>query len=315
MQRFKNILFYVGEDPSGSSALAETIDLIKTNDAQLTLMDVVAPPRHTLNVFTDDADTEQWLAQATEEHRQHLRELAGELSKSGVEPEVCVAAGKTAVEIVRQVIRGGHDLIVKEAAGNFPGGPALSPIAQQLIRAAPCPVWIVKTGEHPSYQNVMAAIDMDDDDPAHRQLNHEILESAIALASKKSVPLHIVSSWDLWMEPSLRRRSGDAVVDQWLHKRETNVRRAIDTLLEEQHVSHDDVHIHVARGVPAQVIDEQSKIHGVDLLVMGTVCRTGISGFLIGNTAETLITTATYSILALKPQGFQSPIHLSDDEA
>lgn len=315
MQRFKNILFYVGENPSGSNALSETVDLVKTNEARLTLMDVVSPPRHTLHFFGDHSDEEQWLAQAAEEHRQNLRKLADELAESGVTAEVCVATGKTAVEIVYQVIRGEHDLIVKEAAGNFPGGPALGTVAQQLIRTAPCPVWILKAGKQPSYRHVMAAIDVDDDDPVHRQLNREILESSLVLAKNKSVPLHIVSSWDLWMESSMRRRSGDEVVDQWLQQREATVRNAINSLLEEENLSHDDVHIHVARGVPAKVIDHLSKVHGADLLVMGTVCRTGISGFVIGNTAETLITTANYSILALKPQGFQSPIHLPPHEA
>lgn len=48
-----------------------------------------------------------------------------------------------------------------------------------------------------------------------------------------------------------------------------------------------------------------------DLLVMGTVCRTGIAGFFIGNTAESLIPDATCSVLALKPDGFVSPVEMS----
>jgi hypothetical protein len=45
-----------------------------------------------------------------------------------------------------------------------------------------------------------------------------------------------------------------------------------------------------------------------DLLVMGTVCRTGAAGFLIGNTAETVLSDVTCSVLAMKPAGFVTPV-------
>jgi nucleotide-binding universal stress UspA family protein len=48
----------------------------------------------------------------------------------------------------------------------------------------------------------------------------------------------------------------------------------------------------------------------IDLIVMGTVGRTGIPGFFIGNTAEEVLQTTTASILAVKPEGFISPVTL-----
>jgi nucleotide-binding universal stress UspA family protein len=38
------------------------------------------------------------------------------------------------------------------------------------------------------------------------------------------------------------------------------------------------------------------------------VGRTGIPGFLIGNTAEQVLSEVTCSVLALKPRGFVSPV-------
>ena len=37
----------------------------------------------------------------------------------------------------------------------------------------------------------------------------------------------------------------------------------------------------------------------------------GAAGFLIGNTAETVLNHVTCSILALKPDGFVSPVELA----
>mgnify|MGYP000314302148 FL=1 len=48
-----------------------------------------------------------------------------------------------------------------------------------------------------------------------------------------------------------------------------------------------------------------------DLVVMGTVARTGISGLLMGNTAEMILTQIDCSVLAAKPRGFVSPVTLA----
>jgi nucleotide-binding universal stress UspA family protein len=45
-----------------------------------------------------------------------------------------------------------------------------------------------------------------------------------------------------------------------------------------------------------------------DIVVMGTVARTGISGLIIGNTAETILNQLTCSVLAVKPSGFKTPV-------
>jgi len=46
----------------------------------------------------------------------------------------------------------------------------------------------------------------------------------------------------------------------------------------------------------------------IDLLVMGTVCRTGSPGLIIGNTAERVLDSVKCSVLTVKPAGFVSPI-------
>jgi universal stress protein E len=41
---------------------------------------------------------------------------------------------------------------------------------------------------------------------------------------------------------------------------------------------------------------------------MGTVCRTGIAGLFIGNTAESILGEVSCSVLTLKPDGFETPV-------
>jgi universal stress protein E len=48
-----------------------------------------------------------------------------------------------------------------------------------------------------------------------------------------------------------------------------------------------------------------------DLVVMGTIPRTGVSGLITGNTAETILSQLSCSVLAIKPPGFTTPVKIS----
>jgi len=48
----------------------------------------------------------------------------------------------------------------------------------------------------------------------------------------------------------------------------------------------------------------------VDLIVMGTLSRTGIPGYFIGNTSESILSQVNCSVLTMKPPGFVSPVTL-----
>ncbi len=58
------------------------------------------------------------------------------------------------------------------------------------------------------------------------------------------------------------------------------------------------------------MIPELAYKEKVDLIIMGTVCRTGIAGFFIGNTAEKVLQQVHCSVLTVKPDGFATPVIL-----
>jgi nucleotide-binding universal stress UspA family protein len=50
----------------------------------------------------------------------------------------------------------------------------------------------------------------------------------------------------------------------------------------------------------------------VNLIVMGTICRTGLPGLFIGSTAENVLQQVDCSVLTAQPGGFVSPVKLGD---
>ena len=66
--------------------------------------------------------------------------------------------------------------------------------------------------------------------------------------------------------------------------------------------------LHLMKGHARHVVPIKVQELDVDLIVMGTVARTGIPGFLMGNTAESILNQIDCSVLAIKPFGFVSPV-------
>ncbi len=72
-------------------------------------------------------------------------------------------------------------------------------------------------------------------------------------------------------------------------------------------------HRHLLRNDDApKAIVKLARSNKIDLLVMGTVCRTGLVGFFIGNTAEKVLSEVNCSVLTVKPEGFVTPVTLEE---
>ena len=74
----------------------------------------------------------------------------------------------------------------------------------------------------------------------------------------------------------------------------------------------DDDFVHILKGDAPTVIPEFASLEGVDLIVMGTVGRSGMVGMLIGNTAEQILDQIECSVIAVKPSSYISPIKMGD---
>ncbi len=311
MPRFKNILLYTGTEENGA-AIKRAIDLARENAAELTLIDVIKPMPATFAFKTDAQQSSDVQQLIVDEHLQRLAQIASECMSSGVNIQTVVRIGDPAVEIVRRVIEDQHDLVIKTADGVSTVGRLFGSVARSLMRLCPCPVWVLKPEIHGELDMILAAVDLETGDARHADLNRNIVSIAASIAARDHAKLQIVSAWDLWMESSLRRHANDDEINALAQAHERKTTEAMHRLLQETSLDPGQVTIHLSRGSPARIIQSTADKIEADLLVMGTVCRTGVAGFLIGNTAESILTDLTCSVLALKPDGFRSPVELTD---
>lgn len=306
MTTFQHIL-HVTDLSSDESARCRAVELALSNNATLTLMSVVTPLPRAMGMMDAINDTDELQQAIAADRRRQLLNIASEYSDTGVLLNVVVAIGDPAIEIVRQVIVGEHDLLVKSADGFAMVDRLLGSVSQSLMRLAPCPVWLLKPNLHGRFDCIVAAIDATSSDPSVQALNRNILEFADTIAKRESAVLHVVSAWEIWMETPLRMKMGDKLIDGMADELESSVRTRVGNLIREA-VTVADVREHVYQGVASEKIRELVEHVEADLLVMGTQCRTGAAGFFIGNTAESVLSDVRCSVLTIKPDGFVSPV-------
>lgn len=319
MKRFKNILFVLGNRTDETSpSLIRAIALAKTNQADLTLLHVL--PKLPLNAYSKKLGmSSQQLkekVQAREESRLHQL-------FSSLEPDLGIKTvlkvGKRYIETIRAVQSENFDLVIKEADAIDWFARFLGSDDMHLLRKCPCPVWLTKKDEKPDYRNIMAAVDLDPgkDKVNGDALNQTILDLACSLSLSDLAKVHVVNVYDvpesgfitLWVE------NADKVEQELAEDERRHRQYRMEALLEElkSRMGEESYHYlslrpHVVPGIPDRDLPKMAETIKADLVVMGTVARTGIAGVIMGNTAEAVLSQINCSVLAIKPDGFESPV-------
>ncbi|MGB5397578.1 MAG: universal stress protein [Gammaproteobacteria bacterium] len=308
MKRFKNILFVADRQSGRSAELERAIAVATTNAARLTVMDVT--PEASVASFIKQTYDIDLNAQLREQREQQLEALVKPHADAGISVYIKVVSGTPFIEIVRAVQRNAHDLVMKVAEHDDGLVPAFfGSTDMHLLRKCPCPVWIDRSGTGPSYRRLLAAVNPFDDESGERQ--RLILDLATSLAEREQAVLDVVHAWQLPGESMLasgRGRIPPTELDLLLASTELRHRQALDKLLLPYNLSSEADNVHLRKGHPAEIISSFARERGADLIVLSTLGRVGIAGLFIGNTAEDVLRETATAVLAVKPNGFVSPV-------
>lgn len=320
MKVFKSILCVTEPIEGCRPILDRAVSLAENNQAQLTVAVVI--PRIETEIRMPDTGPVPAPATMASERLQILQGFTAPYrQRLGIQHEVLTGTGF--LEIIRAVLRHGHDLLVKPAENPTFTERLFGSDDMHLLRKCPCPVWLTKPGEKSNYRCIVAAVDFDPETPdaGEQNLNEQILELSSSLAVSDFAALHVVHLWDAPGESTVRGWSDnpDAAVASYVEGERSSHQRRLDRLREKlrdrignEAYDYISPQFHLRRGAASNGIPELARELQADLVVMGTVARTGISGLFIGNTAETVLEQLQCSVLAVKPSGFVSPVTLAE---
>lgn len=307
--RFKRILLLF--DPPNPDVIGQTIALARHHSAELTIMDIVDDFGGYQGLLPSTS-SEELQAILRDARRAEISSVLEDLGSKPGEVEIKIGFGQPAVEIIREATRGNYDLVVKTAAGPYGlRGMLFGATGLKLIRKCPRPIWIVKPGTILYGPRVLAAVNVFSADEPHRELNRLIVDYAAHIAQTAGGSIDLLYCWQLQGETILssgRTRLPRQELGRILKITESGHRRRLDEFITEFDVNRLSTRAHFIKGDPGQVIPSFAAEHRIDVLVIGTIGRSGTSGLIIGNTAEKALNQLQCSVLALKPPGFVSPI-------
>lgn len=317
MLRFENILYVAMPEIEDATAFERALRLAESHQARLRVVDL--QPEETPSPAADRAglkpeDLHAALAEASAAALRPYVDAAGER----VALQTDTLRGVGFVAAIRVVLRDGHDLVVKPSE---PGAALpLSSLDLHLLRKCPVPVWIMKPAARSPYRRVLAAVDVDGEEPARRgdSLNRRIIEAAAGQALAEGAELHVAHAWQPAYVGILRTRGvfrHDDDERAYIESERGLHRQAFDRVIEQSRgwigaeaFDYLQPRVHLRQGAAGETIPALAAELEADLIVMGTVGRTGVAGLIIGNTAETILDAIECSVLAVKPPGFRTPV-------
>lgn len=240
---------------------------------------------------------------------ERMAALVEEARSSGIEASEIRTGGKPWYELIREVVESKFDLVlVGSHQQHTLGRVLLGNTGRRLIRKCPCPVWVTSPVEAGAVRTILAPTDFS-------ETAAESLKLAHSLAQQFGAELHVLHAVEHHLEPAMHHLVVPvAEVEAYRARIQADAQRDLSTALTEAGLGEAiaPAHRHIAVGRPHSVIQDAVDRLSTDLVIMGTQGRSGISGLLVGNTAERVFSHLTCSVLAIKPEGFKCPINFPE---
>lgn len=309
MQKFERILFASTCQADELPALRQALSIARNNSARLEAL-LVRPElpqefAHHAQGYDDYLAT-RFRAQC----EQAARELAW---VSEPVPITVQSGAESAKVIIRYASSARVDLLIKTAESTNED-QGFDVVDMELLRYFPTALWLSRPiAAHRDQIRVAVAIDPETTDAVAKKLSLRLLRLARALADDGDGKLRIIACWEYELEGFLRRNSWVSLPAEDIS---SSVLRAADLsrsklnrLVADAEITGAQEIYHL-RGRPGELIPHFTAEQRIDILVMGTVARSGIPGVLFGNTAEKIVQKLNCSLLAVKPDSFVTPIKI-----
>ena len=295
----KPILVAMDFSPCSAAALKQAVWLAGKTGAPLVLTHTIPDLSQSVHWGPDEREVNQ--RELHDRSEDAMRRVIVDLNAIDLDVTFRTLVGEPFVEITRAVQAAGYDMVLAGTRGNgkweefFVGSTA-----KRLIRKCPASVWIVKAEHLVPPKVVLAATDFSD-------ISLKAVKEGLKIAQHANAELHllhIIDSKDV-PEDLISRVPEGSTLRQEINDEAT---RRLDQFVASLDINRTQIQSHLSWGTPWQEIRRIAKHQAVELIVIGTVGRSGVKGLLLGSTAERVLDTCNCSILTIKPDNFVSPI-------
>lgn len=239
------------------------------------------------------------------EKKERLQDIELDLCEEGMHVTSEVIWGTPLHEqIIAKVMDVKPDLVIKDV--HFE--PLLkrvlfTPMDWHLLRSCPCTLLLVNAHASKPPSRIIAAVD-----PTHSwhkagALNERIMQAASELAADFGAKLHVVHVFEgLPVMASAEIASLPGYQNEIYEELRASATKQFTAFADRHGIVANNRHL--LYGDPANAIAELIDNASTDLVVMGTIYRSGLDRLAMGSTAERVLTQLRCDVLAIKPEGF-----------
>jgi len=306
MDQYKNILVVIDPTTQDQKSLKRAIELATRTQSVITAFLSIFDFSYEMTTMLSSDEREDMRQSVVEDREVWLKNIINDLPHQGITINCKVVWHNRPFEaIIEQVISKKYNLVIKATHQHDKFKSVIfTPTDWHILRKCPCPVLLVKEHSWPENGNILAAINIGSDETEHQSLNNKITETANSFGQLLKGRVNLVNSYP------------GTPVNIAIEIPEFDSSQYNDSMLKHHQnamLEHAKLfgiateNTYVKEGLPETVIETISNELDAELVILGTIGRTGISAALIGNTAEHVIDRLNCDVLALKPDGYISP--------
>ncbi len=310
MQTIRRILVAVkAPGNQWSAAVAKATQIARATGAEIELFHGIDT-----RVYVDALDTYEngiagFEALQSEPFARLLGKLAEKVRRHGVSVTAVTEVDHPVYEsILRRAERIQADLIVTDCHAGSHLAPSLWQFTDwELMRLSPVPVLVVKQPRLYRRPNILAAVDPNHAYSKPANLDAQLLDLAASIGNALRGSLHAIHAFQAAAAATrvaTAAPAGGAVQLEAIAR--ADARTSLDALLDASGIP--VANRHLISGHPADAIAAGISQFSADILVLGSISRSGVRRLLIGNTAEQLIYRVPCDLLMVKPAGFSNRV-------
>jgi universal stress protein E len=295
----QHILVVISGKRKRHEALERALKFAEFNDVHIHLFNSIYEPVMELTDVLSSEHRKEMKRQYVADRYLYMDTIAAELDEKGIKCSVRVVWHRELHEAIENVvIELDPDLVIKRISADAGSiNPFTMPTDRHLLRYCPAPILLVKEGQWEKGP-ILAAVDPMTDDALHLALNHQILEYSKMLGHLTVNPVHTVNTFQT---PAMSPAIDVPGVDYELIRQDTSASHGekMRGLHEEHEIALENMNLR--EGYPESAIPQTAEEIKAQIVVLGTVGRTGLSALFLGNTAEQVLAKLSCEVLALKP--------------
>lgn len=308
MSIFNKILAVIEADSQQQKSLDRALLIASKTGASVTAFLTIYDFSYEMTTMLSVDERETMRQAVVDDRTEWLADIVQPIvSKQSISIDIKVVWHNRPFEsVIYEVIDNTYDLVVKGTHEHDSLKSVIfTPTDWHLLRKLPVPLLLVKDHDWPDDGNILAAIDVGAEDAEHHNLNNKITQLSLSLGDVLNGHASLVNSY-----PGTPVNIAIEIPEfDPLSYTESVKKHHLDAM--EKHNSQFEIsanRIFVEEGLPEDVIPMVASNIDAELVIVGTVGRTGITAALIGNTAEHIIDSLNCDVLAIKPDGYNCPI-------